>query len=187
MLFILYIDGISLIAKRHVINIHVYADDMTLYIGFKLADEFLVTLDKIGSCKEELKSWMLRNFLKLNMDKTQVLLGGKTKSIELYSDRFYKYEDLLEINIGENLPAKVLGVKIDKFLNFVEMLKETCRNGYFRLNKLKTTGNTLDISLKISLVRCYILSGVDYCSVFYACINGSEIKRLQKPMNASVR
>ena len=187
MLFILYIDGISLIAKRHGISIHVYADDMTLYIGFKPADEFSVTLDKIGSCMEEVKLWMLRNFLKLNMDKTQVLFCGKPTSIELYSDRFYKYEDLLGIKIGENLPAKVLGVKIDKFLNFDEMLKETCRNGYFRLNKLKNIGNALDLSLKISLVRCYILSGIDYCSVLYAGINASDIKRLQKLMNASVR
>ena len=90
MLFILYIDGISLIAERHGINIHVYADDMTLYIGFKPADEFLVTLNKFGSCMEEVKSWMLRNFLKLNMDKPQVLICGKATSIELYSDRFYK-------------------------------------------------------------------------------------------------
>ena len=89
------------------------------------------------------------------------------------------------MKIGENLQVKVLGVKNDKLLKLDEMLRELCRNGHFRLNKLKTVGNDLDLSLKTSFARCYMSSGIDYCSVLYAGIKGSEIKLLQKLMNAS--
>ena len=187
LLFILYIDEISLIALKHGVKVHVYADDTTFYIGFRPADEFSTTLDIIQQCIEEVKLWMLRNFLKLNLDKTQVLFCGKSSLIELYSSRFKQYEPVLGTSLGDNLNARVLGVRLDQCLKFDDMIGDVCKSGYFRLNKLKAIRNSLDVHLKVTLVRCYVLSSIDYCSILYANINGSQMKRLQRLMNTSVR
>ena len=186
-LFIMYIDDISEIAQKHGLRIHVYADDTTFYVGFKPTDEFSCTMDKIKLCLQEVKLWMLQNFLKLNLEKTQILFCCKPNVMDVYSPGFQQYEEVIGIPMKENLPVKVLGVKIDQFLKFDDMIGDVCKTGYFKLNKLKTIRNALDTQLRITLVRCYILNVIDYCNVLYANLNGTQTKRLQMLMNASIR
>ena len=51
---------------------HFYADDTQLYIGIDPNQDLSSTLDVINSCLKDLKTWMSTNFLKLNIDKTNV-------------------------------------------------------------------------------------------------------------------
>ena len=78
LLLSLYIDEISVTAQKHGVQVHIYADDTTFYTGSRPADEFSMTLDKTKLCIDEVKLWMVRNFLKLNLGKTQVLFLRNT-------------------------------------------------------------------------------------------------------------
>ena len=42
---------------------------------------FNVTKSKVEKCLNEIKKWMLKNFMKLNDDKTQLIIFGKRHNI----------------------------------------------------------------------------------------------------------
>jgi len=71
LLYVLYTYGLGNILRRYNLDYNLYADDTQLYISFcpKTAGEFELTVSKIESCVEEIRTWMTANFLKLNEDK----------------------------------------------------------------------------------------------------------------------
>ena len=50
LLFIVFIDPISLIIKDHNINFHMYADDLQLSIDYSSHDEMNVALNRLNEC-----------------------------------------------------------------------------------------------------------------------------------------
>ena len=72
-LFILYTQGLERIPRENGFEIHMYADDTQLYITFKReqSDKIVPLHEK---CLKDIKEWMQINFLKLNEDKTQLLV-----------------------------------------------------------------------------------------------------------------
>ena len=55
---------------------HLYADDTQLYVSFKLGSDDLLSSVKsrIETCVQEINNWMILNGLKLNEEKTELLL-----------------------------------------------------------------------------------------------------------------
>ena len=78
LMLILYIDEISMIAQEHRVQTNVYAEDTTFYIGFGSAGEFAIALDKTKLSMDQVNLWMLRDFFRLNLDRTKVLFLWKT-------------------------------------------------------------------------------------------------------------
>ena len=55
---------------------HLYADDTQLYVSFDQSDPTSVidSQNRISDCVAEVKRWMALNKLKLNTDKTEVIM-----------------------------------------------------------------------------------------------------------------
>ena len=83
--------------------------------------------------------------------------------------------------------GKTLGVKLDEELKFNDMIGDTCSSGHYKLNKLKNMRMVLDSQLKLTLVKCYVLSKIDYCNILLNQATNKQLKRLQKLVNASIR
>ena len=73
-LFNLYMLPLGSIIRKHGINFHSYADDTQLYIAMSPDDPG--PIDALFNCILDIKSWMAKNFLQLNQDKTEVLFIG---------------------------------------------------------------------------------------------------------------
>lgn len=73
-LFNLYMLPLGGVIRRHGINFHSYADDTQLYISMSPDDTG--PMDALFNCILDIKSWMAKNFLQLNQDKTEVLVIG---------------------------------------------------------------------------------------------------------------
>ena len=54
-------------------HIHVYADDTQLYIAFDYKNPEC-SIDKLNACIADIRSWMIRNKLKINDGKTEFLV-----------------------------------------------------------------------------------------------------------------
>lgn len=74
----IYIMPLGSIFKTCDILFHLYVDDTQLYLSFKPGDQSALT--KLGVCFQELKIWLLNNFLTLNKAKTEVILFGPSDS-----------------------------------------------------------------------------------------------------------
>ena len=71
-IFTMYTQSLSSIISLYALNYHLYADDTQLY-GFTTTDNVHSLIDRIARCINDIRKWMLKNKLKLNEDKTEIL------------------------------------------------------------------------------------------------------------------
>ena len=71
--FCMYMYPIGSILRHHGIDYHIYADDTQLYIKFDLSDPS-IALEKINLCISDIRTWMIKNKLKINDSKTEFLV-----------------------------------------------------------------------------------------------------------------
>ena len=75
-LFTLLTAPLGAIIKLHGLLRHFYADDTQLYIVFNPRDSTSKSdaIAKIEACAADIRQWMTNNFLKLNEDKTELII-----------------------------------------------------------------------------------------------------------------
>ena len=118
---------IGAIAKRHNLEIHLYADDTQIYIFFKTKD-FKSQAEALRAIQEyvsEIRQWMAENKLQLNDKKTEFLI------IWAPWERDCVQFDEIEIGdarISSTTDARNFGVIMDKSLNMEKTLSKTLPN-----------------------------------------------------------
>ena len=187
LLFILYINELPDVCKQFNAKVHSYADDTTIYLNFNPISDFKTVLLTLKKCLHKIKSSMSQNMLKLNLDKTQLLVCGKKRLLHLYQVDIDHFNTDLQINCSLMTSAKLLGVFLDQTLSLEHMVTETCKTCYFKLTKLRNLRGFLSVKHKIMLVKSFVVSRLDYCNCLYACIPYYLLRKLEKVLNACIR
>ena len=94
LLYLLYTSPIADIIKLHNLQYHLYADDSQLYISFKtncFAD-LAQAKSSVELCVKDIDCWMTNNMLKLNQEKTELIV---------ISSRYCPKPALESVSIGE--------------------------------------------------------------------------------------
>ena len=108
LLFILYINEVTSL-EEFGITIHSYVDDTTLYIGLNPKLEFYTIVEKFKNCLHKINSRMSKNFLKLNVNKTQLLVYGKKQLLDTYQPNIFNLKNSLNKDTNLLPNAKLLG------------------------------------------------------------------------------
>ena len=183
-LFLLYISEIESIAKLYGFNIHMFADDMQLYIAFQPCG-ILESLSNIEHCLRHIKMWMSRNFLKINEDKTQfMIIASPQLNRKRFSDICISFGGSL---LFPSVEGVNLGVTFDNTMSFSSHIKATTSKGYFYMNNFYRVADKLNFDLKVQMVMTYILPIIDYCNLVFVSATQSDRYKLQKLLNSAVR
>ena len=191
-LFILYIKALQKIAQKYGLLIQLYADDSQLYISFKPDSSLNLSniKERISCCLNEIKKWMIDNVMKLNEDKTQLLIIGKSHVLQTLEgcDLSIKFGDsAINQTICKGDQGKSLGVLLDETLSMDRQLAEVKRKCSWTMMNLRTISRYLDESLKIMLVKQLVISKLDYCNALYMNLAKKRIKKLTTVLNMAVR
>ena len=94
-LFTIYTTPLGRIIQRHGLTYHLYADDTQLYMAFKPSDVISKcdAISRIEACVADIRIWMNDNFLKLNDDKTELLIITTREELSKISDISIKVGD----------------------------------------------------------------------------------------------
>ena len=147
-----------------------YADDNTLYTVSKTITDLLNTLENETTL---ILDWFRKNEMKPNDDKCHLIVcNEKNVSVTLRNKT---------ISAAETV--ELLGVKIDKNLNFTEHVSELCKKGNQKLHALARISRYLDKSKLRIIMKTFIQSQFNYCPLVWMFHNRTlnhKINRLHE-------
>ena len=186
LLFILYISDLPSIASKHQISLQSYADDSHLYVGFDPASEYKYNGASKNMFFYEIEQWMKSNYLKMNVDKTEVLFIAKPRIHSLFSN--------MSLILGEeyyfssaNKIVKSLGAFFNGTMTINSMVSELVKACNFNLKKLAAFRYVLPVKQKLLLVKSHVLCKIDYCNILLAKAPANQVNRLQKILHKAMR
>ena len=109
------------IFRKHGINFSIYADDTQAYLEFEPSD-LDTSVARLEVCLEEVRQWMARNWLKLNDSKTEFIIFGGRKNVELYRNVTCK---LGNSDIAQSDSVKSIGANLDQTLQMKTQISST--------------------------------------------------------------
>ena len=182
--FKLYTKPLTSIAKKHSINIHLYADDMQLYTSFK-PEESEAALERLEACIEEIRNWMEANYLKLNDSKTEFVIFGTQIDLAKVSGW------TVTVGNSEILPSKSArntGAFMDLALNMEAHINNIIRSCYAQLHSIPKIRRYLTIDAANTIVHAFVLSRLDNLnSLLYDIPASEKLERLQMVQNNTAR
>ena len=187
LLFILYVNELNSFGDEFGLTVHSYADDTTLYTGFDPRSDFDNACKNMKCCLLKIEHWMNENFLKFSFNKSQLLLCGKTRVIKVYQTEVVQLKATLHIDCNLLETSKILKIHLDSNLCFFGMINKTFQVCYFKLHKLNNLRNFLFQDTKLMLVKCIIISRLDYCNSLYSRCSQYLVNKLHKVLNACIR
>ena len=159
---------------KYNLNYHIYADDTQLYITFKSsqepADSCITTLEK---CIQEIRSWMRRNSLKLNDEKTEFLLFGSHQQL---SKVYLPFITIGDSQITPSSQAQHLGVIFD-----------IVRVSSFHIKNISRIRKYLNQSAAEQIIYAFVTSRLDNGNALFYGLPQNQISRLQHIQNTAAR
>ena len=142
---------------------HFHADDTQLYITFKTdsADDVCLAKSRVEHCSvEEIDRWMISNKLKLNDDKTELIV---------FSSKYRPRPCLSNVQIGsecikQSNTVRNLGVSLDQTLSYGEHVSKLCKSSHYHLRNISKIRKYLDENSTETLVHAFVSSKLGYCN-----------------------
>ena len=130
-LFVLYTTPLSTVIERHSILHHSYADDTQLQ-NSATPDRLPNLIDSMWLCIDDIKDWMTDNKLKLNDDKTEVMIISSSRMSTALS-----IPESFDIGNG-SVPFSNTGVTLDCHLSLKTHVLNLVRTVNFELRRISS-------------------------------------------------
>jgi len=184
LLFVLYVLPLSDIARQHGVSMHSYADDIQLYISFDHKDSTSVSeaVKSLECCIDDIRIWMLRNRLKMNDSKTEMIVFA--------SPRVKLSDFSIAVGTQSHQPVgqvRNLGVTLDVHLTMEAHIKRVCQVSYFQLKTIRTIQSVLSPEALERLVHAFVTARLDYCNSILVGIPDAAVRKLQLLQNSAAR
>ena len=178
-LFLLYLLPLGGILAKHNVAFHCFADDIQLYLPLKATGQ--AGLQSLLDCLADIKVWLGANFLKLNEDKTEVIVFENNRSAS--SSSF----PLGSLGHNPRTAVRNLGIIMDSAFKFEQQVSAVVRKSFFHLRNLAKIKTYLPPSGLEQAIHAFISSQLDYCNALYYGIDLAQLRRLQMVQNAAAR
>ena len=184
--FSYYTDEVPAIAIQHGVSVHMYADDTQLYLPFELSstDSAERAVLQMEDCIEDIRKWMAINKLKLNDDKSELIV--------ITPSRQSNKCNINQITMGNctvdaSSSVRNLGVMFDKVMSMKPQINSIIKQTNYQLRSIGLIRKYLTFEACTSLIHASISSRLDYCNALLVGIPDYQMKRLQKVQNTAAR
>ena len=184
LLFLIYMLPLGDVIRRHGFLLHIFADDTQIYISIS-PDNIVSSVLNIEACVADIHSWMSANFLKLNSDKTEILILGTWQQLAKCT------VDSISVAgtdvILQNKPVRNLGVMFDKNMTMSSHVSSVVKSVSFQIRNVAKIRRYLPVDAAKKLVNAVVTSRLDYCNALLSGVSGYLVKRLQKVQHSAAR
>ena len=180
----MYINPLPAIIDSHSIIHHSFAGDIQLQMSAS-PDRIPELLHSMQSCISDVKDWETSNMLKLNDNKTELMLVTSKRTKHLHSLP-------TSITIGNaQIPfknsVKNFGLTLDCHLTMNAHVSKIARTCYFELRRLASIRRFLKSTATATLVSAFVLSRIDYCNSLLFGSTHDVTYQLQRIQNYAAR
>ena len=181
-----YTPLLQAIAELYGVCVHMYADDTQLYIPFDInsPDDQHAALNKIEICIQHIAFWMKQNKLKLNEEKTEVLIVCSPRQRHKLT---IAQVSVCGTNISPTPNVRNLGAVFDQNLNMADQVTAICRSVNHQLRHIGKIRKYLSQEAANTLVHALVTSRLDNNNALLTNIPDNQIFRLQKLQNNAAR
>ena len=167
---------------------HMYADDTQLYLALdSITPESVDSMSvNIHTCITNIFSWMTLNHLKLNTDKTEILICRR-KHLRARLNLSHLAIGQSDVNIKRETSVNNLGVYFDPDMSMDDHIKHVCKSTHFHLRNIGKIRKFLTKHATEQLVHSLVTSRIDYGNALLYGITQSQMNRLQHVHNTAVR
>ena len=188
LLFVVYASKLFTIIKKHLSNVHCFADDTQLYLSFNKSDDksgLDEAISAMNRCISDLRNWMIRDRLMINDDKTELILIGSRQ-------QFGKINDVCNISVGDydiypSSCVRNLGAWFDNKLSMSTHVTKICNAPFYDLHNIRRIKKYLSRDSLLTLIHAFITSRLDYCNGLLYGLPNTQIVKLQRVQNAAAR
>ena len=184
-LYLLYTSPLSDIVKKFNLRYHFYADDSQLYLSFQptIPGDRDLAVSTIECCVREIDQWMMVNRLKLNKDKTELLvISAKHLPKPLLQDI-----SIVNETIQPSQKARNIGVIFDNHFYFNEHVLNICKSSFYHLRNISKIRKYLSPSTTEIIIHAFVSSKLDYCNALLYGLPNYLLSKLQHVQNAAAR
>ena len=152
---IIYIFKINSIYRCY----HCYADDTQLYFVIKPPDDWSDVTGRLEPCLSEISAWMKANMLKLNQDKTELIVFAPKHRLNDFRNCQLQFDGCV---VSDAPFVKNLGVHFDKVLNMEKHVSVLVKSCFAQIRIIGRIRPYLSESACETLVATLITSRIDY-------------------------
>ena len=184
LLNLLYTSPLGDIIRQRGMEFHFYADDSQIYFPFDSSSCCLSVVSHIQGCLSDISSWMSLNKLKLNGDKTELLIIGSQFRPTL------QFPPVALDDGSMILPSKYarnIGVTFDSILNFEHHITDICKSCYFNIRNIYRIIKCLSTEHTKILVNAFVTSRLDNCNSLLYGLPRCLLHKLQLVQNCAAR
>jgi len=184
LLFTTYISPVGQIINDANISHHQYADDTQLFQSFTHNDHSQ-NINTLTHCIKTVHNWFLQNNLQLNSSKTDIIMLGTP--YQLNRSQIITSIDIDNTPIPISNSLKSLGVILDTKLTFSNYITSTIQTCNHHLRAIKHIRPFITDELSSNLIRCLVITRLDYCNSILFNTSQHQLSRLQSVMNRAAR
>ena len=183
-LFNIYTRSLFSVIKNRGFRTGGYADDNNASLSFSFFLQFQLVASELPKLMSDIKIWMNDHFLKINPDKTEIIvfLPESMQKEQIIHGAFIEGECIRFSNT-----VKSLGFKLDRFLNMEEHVNSTVSLRYKLLGDVSCVRHLLSDKDTESLVHSIVSSRLDYGNSLLYGINKNVLRKYQHVQNYAAR
>jgi hypothetical protein len=187
LMFLIYTLPIGSIIRKYGLEMHTYADDTQIYVSVcpTSANGVQLAISNLEKCVAEIQEWMDTNFLKLNAEKTEIIVFGfraQLSKFHLESVNIAGVEVSAQSNAVRNL-----GVVFDSGMTMNNQISNISRSANFQLINICRVRKMLTTDATKLAVHTLITTKLDYCNCLLAGVTSSQLQRLQNIQRTAAR
>ena len=185
-LFIIYIRSIDELFKKYNVKYHLYADDTQIYVSFEI-NQYEETIKKLESLLLETKSWMSSRYLKLNENKTEIILFGSSKNLDIIKNNYKTSMIINKTEIKFRKIVKNIGGTLDENLRMNEHINKIVKSCNLYLSQIRSIRSFLTFESVKMVTHSIIVSRIDFLNSLMINLPSYQIHKLQRVQNRAVR
>ena len=151
-------------------DLYNYADDNTISA---CCDSKQQVIDTLMAESTTAMKWFEANMMQANPGKFQAIILKEPS------------ESRTTLTVGNTIittddSVKLLGVHLDRLLDFNKQIKELCRKAACQLNVLQRLARHLDQEGRMAIFRAFIMSHFNYCPLVWHFCGATNTKKLER-------